>query len=81
MERNILYAPDYVINSGGIIDIYYQAQGISDRQRLSTHVERIGETLTNIFQCSATQWQATNKIADAMAEAIFAPGAAGFKVA
>ncbi|MFK9236774.1 amino acid dehydrogenase, partial [Escherichia coli] len=24
LERGVLYAPDYVINAGGIIDIYYE---------------------------------------------------------
>lgn len=71
MERDILYAPDYVINAGGIIDVYFQTQGIRDQQRLMSHVARIGDTLTEIFQRSMTQWQPTSEIADHMAEEIF----------
>jgi glutamate dehydrogenase/leucine dehydrogenase len=45
----ILYAPDYVVNAGGVI----QLVGLEDRQwsepELEAHLERIGDTLRRIY--------------------------------
>lgn len=69
-QREILYAPDYVINAGGIIDVYYQRnQGCRDQ--LKVHVEGIAGTLKEIFDRSFQSGQATNKIADVIAEERF----------
>jgi leucine dehydrogenase len=68
--RGILYAPDYVINAGGIIDIYHQ--GIdSNAQALKLHIEKIGETLFDIFEQAAKNDSATALVANEMAEARF----------
>ncbi len=56
-HKGTLYAPDYVINAGGIIDIYYERasrQGAYDRSQVLAHVERIGDTLNEIFDASET---------------------------
>lgn len=71
-QRGILYAPDYVINSGGIIDVYYQTQGMRDRQKVNAHVDKIGATLKTIFTRSAQTGNATSRIADELAEEILA---------
>lgn len=71
MARGVLYAPDYVINAGGIIDVYHQQQGSRDRSVVNAHVERIGDTLTRIFNRSAQESKPTNEIADKLAEEIF----------
>jgi leucine dehydrogenase len=71
LERGILYAPDYVINAGGIIEIYYEGPDY-DEQKVTAHLQRIGATLTKIFEHSATSQRPTGEIADRMAEAIFA---------
>ncbi len=71
--RNILYAPDYVINAGGIIDVYYQRQGQSlacARQHITRSVT---ETLKEVFKRSKATDQATNVIADQVARNRFAP--------
>ncbi len=70
LERGLLYAPDYVINAGGIIDIHYEGPGY-DEAVVHAHLQRIGQTLTEIFERSKTSGQPTGEIADAMAEAIF----------
>jgi leucine dehydrogenase len=70
-ERGILYAPDYVINAGGIIDIYYQQQGMRDTATVNKHVEKIVPMLRDIFVESGKQRIATNTIANEMAQAIF----------
>lgn len=69
-RRGILYAPDYVINAGGIIDAYYMDtnRGV---QALKSHVENIANTLDAIYQASSRSQQATHLIADQMAESRF----------
>lgn len=69
-QRDILYAPDYVINAGGVIDIYHQNID-SSNAALRTHIEQIGETLTEIFMRSQQQGDATNIVANLMAEERF----------
>lgn len=70
LERGILYAPDYAINAGGIIEIYHETHGY-DEARAKAHLDRIGDTLTAIFQRSKLEQRPTGAIADVMAEEIF----------
>lgn len=72
-QRGILYAPDFVINAGGIIDVYYQQRGGSSEQS-ETHVERIAETLMEIFARSEAEKKSSHAVAESMAEAIFRAG-------
>lgn len=69
-QRGILYAPDFVINAGGIIDVYYQQRGGSSEQS-EAHVERIAETLMNIFVRAEAESKPTHAVAESMAEAVF----------
>ncbi len=71
LTKGILYAPDYVINAGGIIDVYYQTQGIRDTAKVNTHVESIAVTLSKIFDVSNKLNKPTGIVADEMAEEIF----------
>ncbi len=72
-QRGILYAPDYVINAGGIISIESEIykEKLDDGARLAK-VLRIGETLTSIFKESDKQKLPTGIIANEMAENIIA---------
>lgn len=69
-QRGILYAPDFVINAGGIIDIYYERTG-PDPAAVRRHVENIGPTLEEIFARSVREGLATGQIANRMAEERF----------
>ncbi|MDD3762372.1 MAG: Glu/Leu/Phe/Val dehydrogenase dimerization domain-containing protein [Nevskiales bacterium] len=71
-ERGILYAPDYCINAGGIIDIYYEGPDY-DAAVVDRHLRRIGTTLTAIFERARDQGRPTGEIADRMAEERFRP--------
>jgi leucine dehydrogenase len=71
MGRGILYAPDYVINAGGIIDISYERGGSYDRDAALAHVEGIYDTLIEIFERSTAEGLPTNLIADVVAEERF----------
>lgn len=69
-ERGILYAPDYVINAGGIIDIAFERQG-HDRTAMLAHVEGIGRTLMDIFEQSEQREMSTQVVADMIARQCF----------
>ncbi|WP_290647966.1 Glu/Leu/Phe/Val dehydrogenase dimerization domain-containing protein [Aquisalimonas sp.] len=70
MKRGILYAPDYVINAGGIIDVSYERIGY-DRDKMIKHVEGIYDTLMEIFERSEAAQLPTNIVADGVAEERF----------
>lgn len=65
-DRGLLYAPDYVINAGGIIDIYYEREGY-EHSRVLRHIDRIGDTLRTIFRLSRERQQPTHVVADGLA--------------
>lgn len=70
MERGVLYAPDYAVNAGGIINLYYE--GPTRRwATVEAHLRRIGSTLTTIFTRAREELRPTHEIADRMAEAIY----------
>lgn len=70
MKRGILYAPDYVINAGGIIDISLELFGF-DREKLITHLEGIHGTLMEIFERASCEQLPTGVVADHIAEERF----------
>ncbi|MBN27930.1 MAG: amino acid dehydrogenase [Alteromonadaceae bacterium] len=68
--EGILYAPDYVINAGGIIDIYHQKM-LSSNEALKSHLEKIGATLKEVYKRADGQNLATNRVANTIAEEKF----------
>ena len=72
MEAGILYAPDYVINAGGIINVACEYFGDVDEAHVNERVAEIGPRLTAIFAAAAESGQPTNEIADAKARQILA---------
>ena len=69
-ERDILYAPDYVINAGGIISVAREYFGHSSESEVHTEVQRIPERLHAIFEEAHSSGKPTNVIADDMARRI-----------
>ena len=69
-ERGILYAPDYVLNAGGIIDIFYERIG-HEHTKVRAHIETIADTLYEIFRRADTQDRPTGEIANELAEERF----------
>jgi leucine dehydrogenase len=66
--RGILYAPDYVINAGGLINIAQELQpGGYDRERALAQVETIGTTLAEVFERAAGEGVPTHEVADRIA--------------
>lgn len=72
MREGILYAPDYVINAGGVIDVAQELNGNGyDLERVVEQVEGIGASLTEIFQRADAEQRATNVVADDLARERF----------
>ncbi|QXQ07728.1 amino acid dehydrogenase [Sphingosinicellaceae bacterium] len=66
-RRGILYAPDYVINAGGIINVVAEYLGQGDAASVATSIARIEGRLAEIFAEADASGRATDAVADAMA--------------
>lgn len=75
-DAGILYAPDYVVNAGGIIDIHYQRQAEYDPEAMHAHLKRIPEVLNRILDRADAEGRPAGSVADAMARSIIAGVAA-----
>ena len=67
-SRGILYAPDFVINAGGVINIAEELGRPYDADRARTSVERIGETMRTVFTRARADGIPTHVAADRLAE-------------
>ncbi|MDV6333127.1 Leu/Phe/Val dehydrogenase [Asticcacaulis sp. 201] len=67
-DRGILYAPDYVINAGGIIMVAGEISGNNDEADILAQVDAIGPRLADIFVRAKTENVITNLVADSMAK-------------
>jgi leucine dehydrogenase len=70
--RDILYAPDYVINAGGIINVSLEyiarTEGrFCEISEVNGRIEQIPERLTSIWQESEASGISSDRVADAMA--------------
>jgi leucine dehydrogenase len=74
-SAGILYAPDYVINAGGIISAAREYQGGVSAGEVTAEIERIPGRLTEIFERARRENQPTNVIADRMARERLGRGA------
>ncbi|RDB36616.1 Glu/Leu/Phe/Val dehydrogenase dimerization domain-containing protein [Spirobacillus cienkowskii] len=66
-DLNILYAPDYVINAGGLINVANEITGYST-EKVEIEIARIAETLQTIFIQSDKQNVSTHEAAKRFAE-------------
>jgi leucine dehydrogenase len=69
-RRGILYAPDYVINAGGVIVISHEGPDYNEAKAFA-HVAQIHDTLLEIFRRADAQKVATSQAADRLAEERF----------
>lgn len=65
--RGILYAPDYVANAGGVINVYSELTGWS-RERSLRKADEIYETVLSVFKIACEQGIPTYQAADRVAE-------------
>jgi leucine dehydrogenase len=66
-DRGILYAPDFVINAGGVINVYHEIIGY-DKNRVMKDVELIYDRLIEIFKISEEQNITTHSAAKVFAD-------------
>ncbi|MFC0444796.1 Glu/Leu/Phe/Val dehydrogenase dimerization domain-containing protein [Pseudidiomarina halophila] len=71
MDLGILYAPDYVINAGGVIHVCSEAANMS-REETDKRVRDIYDTLDVIFTRSTAEQRPTGEIADELAREVIA---------
>ncbi len=67
MEKNILYAPDYVINAGGLINVANEIEGYN-REKALKDAEGIYHILREIFAIAQKERVPTNVASDRLAE-------------
>ncbi|MFS0669906.1 branched-chain amino acid dehydrogenase [Peribacillus frigoritolerans] len=66
-EKGIIYAPDYVINAGGVINVADELLGYN-RERALKKVETVYDTIERVFEIAKRDQIPTYKAADRMAE-------------
>ena len=67
MKKGILYAPDYAINAGGLINVYNELEGYN-RDRAFSQAEAIYDVLMDIFYKSDSENITTSLASDRKAE-------------
>jgi leucine dehydrogenase len=66
-DRGILYAPDYVINAGGIINVGLEYLGAASVDDVNGRIDAIPERLRSIWEESAADAEPAAFVADRMA--------------
>ena len=66
-KRGILYAPDYVANAGGVINVYGEVEGW-DAQRALDKADDIYDTILRVFELAEAYKIPTYEAADRVAE-------------
>src|SRR5699024_2440552 len=66
-EKGIVYVPDYVINRGGVINVYEELKGY-DEDRAMRRASEVYESVLRIFEIAEEENIPTYKAADKLAE-------------
>ncbi|ODU21434.1 MAG: amino acid dehydrogenase [Sphingomonas sp. SCN 67-18] len=72
--RGILFAPDYVINAGGIINVALEYIGQGDRDEVERRIRRIPERLEQVWRESAETGDPAAHVADRIAQRLIGRG-------
>ena len=68
-RRGILYAPDYVINSGGLIYVSLKHRN-TELPVITAHLSKISQRLTEIFAHAQAEKRSPARVADELAERV-----------
>ena len=74
VEREVLYAPDYVINAAGVISVGLEILGQWTKEEMTARIDKIGGTLAEIFTRAESESRPTGAVADELALEIIARG-------
>ena len=67
-RMGIMYGPDYILNSGGIINVESEISGIYNADRAREKTERVYEIMERVISISKSEEIPTSKAADRLAE-------------
>jgi len=67
-EKGILYAPDFLINGGGIMNVYYEIIGNYNKERVYKHAEKIYDYTYKLFEQAESESINTHEAALRMAK-------------
>ena len=62
-DRGILYAPDFLINTGGITNVYYEMQGNYNREQVMAQTESIYDTCLSVIDFAEKNHVSTHEAA------------------
>ncbi|NJN43169.1 MAG: Glu/Leu/Phe/Val dehydrogenase [Flammeovirgaceae bacterium] len=68
MDRGIVYAPDFLINAGGLINVYNEYLGNYNRDNVMRHAEKIYSTCLNILNLAENEKISSQEAAIQLAE-------------
>ena len=74
-RAGILYAPDYVVNAGGIVNVAAEPPGGYDEAAVLERIQRIPEALREIFATASERRLTPLEAAQRVAEDALADGA------
>ncbi|GAA2007209.1 Glu/Leu/Phe/Val dehydrogenase family protein [Microbacterium ulmi] len=74
-ERGILYAPDFVVNAGGVIHLDLEARRLGTRAEIMERILGIGDTLRRVFDDAHARGVTPLSAAEDLAAARLAAGA------
>ena len=70
-RRGILYAPDYIVNAGGLISVAEELSRHPSKKTIVKKVVKIKDTLKKVIKISKKTGKPTSVVADELAEKIF----------
>ena len=73
-QRGILYAPDYVINAGGIINVGLEYLGLGDQAEVEARIARIPDRLIEVWDEADRTGAPTSDVADSIARRLIGRG-------
>ncbi|MDP5277909.1 Glu/Leu/Phe/Val dehydrogenase dimerization domain-containing protein [Sphingomonas sp. DG1-23] len=73
-DRGILYAPDYVINAGGIINVGLEYLGQGNMAEVQSRVDKIPERLIEVWDESDRTGDPESEVADRIAQRLIGRG-------
>jgi leucine dehydrogenase len=67
-DRGIVYAPDFIVNAGGVINISYEVGHPYNKEAAFAQVARIGDTLHRVLDVAGAESITTARAAERIAE-------------
>jgi leucine dehydrogenase len=67
-EKNILYAPDYLINAGGVTNVFFEVINEYNRERVTKKVKNIYNILMEVYRIADKENITTSEAAARLAE-------------